>query len=79
MASRFTRSTSRASVFGARASWRRQQRGAPAPRFAQVATLRVAAATRYRVRLANGILVEWEGGAEASELEAVLRAAGSLG
>ena len=53
--------------------------GGPAPRFAQVATLRVPAAIRYRVRLANGVLVEWEGGAEASELEAVLRAAGSLG
>ena len=57
----------------------RRRRGAPAARFAQVTTLRVAAATRYRVRLANGILVEWEGRAEASELEAVLRAAGTLG
>ncbi len=57
----------------------RRRRGGPAPRFAQVATLRVAAATRYRVRLANGVLVEWEGRAEASELEAVLRAAGTLG
>ena len=57
----------------------RRRRGGPAPRFAQVATLQVAAATRYRVRLANGVLVEWEGRAEASELEAVLRAAGTLG
>lgn len=57
----------------------RRRLGGRASRFAQVATLRVAAATRYRVRLANGVLVEWEGGAEASELEAVLRAAGTLG
>ena len=57
----------------------RPRRAERAPRFARVATLRVAAATRYRVRLANGVLVEWEGRAEGSELEAVLRAASSLG
>jgi hypothetical protein len=48
------------------------------PRFAKVATLRVRSETRYRVRLASGALVEWEGCPERSELEAVLTAVSRL-
>ncbi len=48
-----------------------------AVRFQKVGTLRApveSPATRYRIRLPNGIQIEWAGPAEASELASVLRA-----
>lgn len=49
-----------------------------APGFTKVATLCARTATRYRVRLVSGVLVEWEGCPEGRELEAVLGAVSRL-
>jgi len=54
------------------------RRGSALPRFAKVTALRMRPATRYRVRLASGVLVEWEGCPEEGELEAVLSAVSRL-
>ncbi len=57
----------------------RTQGKRPSPSFVRVGVLSADGATRYRVRLANGAMLEWEGRADPVELKGVLSALRALG
>jgi hypothetical protein len=57
----------------------RKRRKRPSPAFVRAGVLSAGEGTRYRVRLANGAMLEWEGQADPVELEGVLSALRALG
>ena len=57
----------------------RARRKRPTPAFVRAEVLPATGTTRYRVRLANGVMLEWEGRADAAELKGVLSTLRALG